>query len=359
MERQTNLLLGAILVVGLVVLAILLQPTIEEKLAPELVTAWVAIALDGGAAVAEPVEITAGTPFRLYAVVEAEGPVYYTEAPALRLAGGDVPGGRLRRWERPLEPRVRWFTIEGNPPYVELASQADLERFRFVELYRPDWPLAWSVPGRIEPAGDDRVDAGSALPRRRFGTQRYHVSVEFFDPVNASRPKKRVASWGGGDVERQAERFPTVYSALPGRLATASRVFGLTQLELATGAAADLLQRVDELARRHLAFSRATVLRDQLEAAGRSFEELSWLEVDLAAGEGRWGSPAAPGDLLRAGDRLVVLYEDRGEGGVLDHDDLCFDFARGAAVRRLGDVFSGDGVLELASLGASLARSRR
>lgn len=156
MDRQTNFLLGTILVVGLVVLGILLQPTLEERFAPELVTAWVAVEVDGrGVAEAGPVEITAGTPFRLYAVVEAEGPVYYTVAPALRLDGADVPGDRLRRWERPLEPRIRWFTVEGSPPYLELASESDFERFRFEELYRPDWPLAWSVPGLIEPAFDD------------------------------------------------------------------------------------------------------------------------------------------------------------------------------------------------------------
>ena len=64
-------------------------------------------------------------------------------------------------------------------------------------------------------------------------------------------------------------------------------------------------------------------------------------------GESPWGGEGmASGDLLRAGERLVVLYEDRGTFGVLDAADLCFDFFKGAAVRRLDEVFSGDGLLE-------------
>lgn len=348
MDRQTKILLGSILALSLVVLGFLLQPAIEERLAPELVTAWVAIEVDGsGIAEVGPVEIEAGTPFRLHAVVEAEGPVFYTRAPALRLAGADVPGERLRTWERPLEPRIRWFTVEGNPPYLEIASEADFERFRFEVLYRPDWPAAWSVPGVIEPALDD-----SSTPRRRFGTQRYHVSVDFFDALATETPRKRVRSWAGDDVAGEAERFPTVYAKLPGRLAPASRVFGLAQLELAPGVdRPELFQRIDELARRRLAFSRATVLRDQLRAAGKRLEELRWSDVDLVAGDGRWWEPARPGDLLRVGERLVVLYEDRGQPDVLDYDDLCFDFARGAAVRRLGEVFVGEGLVEVATLG--------
>ena len=52
--------------------------------------------------------------------------------------------------------------------------------------------------------------------------------------------------------------------------------------------------------------------------------------------------PVTPGDLVRVGDRIVVLYSDRGEPGVVDYDDLCFDFVQGAEVRSLGDVFGSD-----------------
>jgi hypothetical protein len=58
------------------------------------------------------------------------------------------------------------------------------------------------------------------------------------------------------------------------------------------------------------------------------------------------------GDLLRVGARVVVIYADRGQQSVLDYEDLCFDFAAGAIVRALGDVFSGeDSVLEHLPLG--------
>ena len=49
---------------------------------------------------------------------------------------------------------------------------------------------------------------------------------------------------------------------------------------------------------------------------------------------------------------MVVLYEDRGELGRLDYEDSCFDFFESAAVRRLGDVFAGGGVLDWADLDA-------
>ena len=58
----------------------------------------------------------------------------------------------------------------------------------------------------------------------------------------------------------------------------------------------------------------------------------------------------ARGDLIRAGGRVVVLYEDRGTPGRLDRGDLCFDFEQGAEVLPLSEVFVGEGLLELARL---------
>ena len=355
MDSQTKILFASVVGVALVVVAVSLQPVIEETLAPELEVAWVAVEV-AGSAVARigPVEIESGTPFTLHAVVEAKGrggPIYYTEAEALSIGGREVDPEQLRHWNRPLEARIRWFTIEGSPPYVEVSSGEDLERFRLQELYRPDWPLAWSVPGVVEPAQDDHLQDDSAMPRREFGTQRYHVSLELYGKIDKVRPKKQVRSWKAQDLDRDAARFPTVRQVLPGLLAPASRVFGLTHLEVVgEDAPPDLAQRIDELARQGLAFSRATVLRDHLEAAGKRLSELTWRDVDLVEGSSEWGVEASPGDLLRVGERFVVLFDDRGTAGILDYEDFCFDFARGAAVRRLSDVFTGEGVVELASL---------
>lgn len=356
MDSQNKILYYVIILVGLVVLGIILQPAIEEGLAPELRTAWVAFEVDGsGVAEVGPVELGSDTPFTLHAIVEAERggePVYYTEAKALRIHGQNVPPERLRRWRRPLDPRIRWFTVEGNPPYLELASIEDLERFRFQELYRPDWPLVWSIPGTIDPAKDDHLQNDSAGRSRSFGIQRFHVSVEFHDQIDEIRPKKKVRSWNADDLELERERYPTVRRRLPGRLAAPSAVFGLTHIEVAKGVGNDqeLLRRIDDLAKKGLAFSRATVIRDQLRATEKRLEDLVWRDVDLVEGQYPW-SAVEPGDLLRVGERFVILYEDRGEPDKLDYDDLCFDYARGPQVRRLGDVFIGDGLVELASLG--------
>ena len=59
---------------------------------------------------------------------------------------------------------------------------------------------------------------------------------------------------------------------------------------------------------------------------------------------------------MRVGNRVVVLYEDRGTPGVVDYGDLCFDFVQGVSIRAVSDVFIGSGnTVELASLGGAEA----
>ncbi len=142
-----------------------------------------------------------------------------------------------------------------------------------------------------------------------------------------------------------------VTARLDGALATPSAVFGVPQLELGDDAEPALAERVGELWRRRLAFSRVRLLRELLDRSGRSWEELSWRAVDL--GEGPvWGAGgAAAGDLLRVGERFVVLVADEGEPGRLDDGDLGFDFDRGAVLRRLGEIYTGEGLVEWAPQG--------
>ena len=145
--------------------------------------------------------------------------------------------------------------------------------------------------------------------------------------------------------------------ARSGLLAPATRVFGLPQIERAAAAPAELLTgEIADLSRRELGFSQVLLLRDLLRAADRRFEDLQWRLVDLA-GEARWDDAVRPGDLLRVGDRVVILYQDHGQDGVLDPEDLCLDYVRGPAVRRLDEVFrpvaenDGEMAVELAHLG--------
>ncbi len=377
MESQNKIFVAVVAAVSLVVLVVLLQPTVQDRLAPEPVTAWVAIEVGGegaessGVAEVGPVALEVGTPFRLHAVLEARDrggdPVYYTEAPRLRLDGEEVAAARLRRWDRPRPARIRWFTLEGQRPWVPLDPERGIGAFTFEEFLRSDWPVTWSIPGEVDAAHDDHLETGSAVAVQEFGTQRYHVRIELYRQEDDMIPQRVIRSWGVGDLRSRIDRFPTVVMTLPGAAAPASRVFGLSQLEPPAGAGPELLAQIDELARNGVAFSRVTVLRDQLEHAGKRFEDLEWRNVDLR-GEVRWGRSGVPGaagagDLLRVGDRTVVLYEDRGEPGVLDYGDLCFDFVRGPLVRALGDVFApGDvpaadpeegQVVELASLQSS------
>ena len=77
-----------------------------------------------------------------------------------------------------------------------------------------------------------------------------------------------------------------------------------------------------------------------------AWEDVPWTGVELD-GSRQWPQP---GDLLRAGPRLVMFLKDEGVEGWLDYDDLCLDFDRGAAIRRLGEIFTGQGVVEWARL---------
>lgn len=357
-DSQNRTFLILIVIVALVVVVIFLQPAIEDELSPEPSRAWVAIEVDdSGVADVGPVDLEVGQTFQLHAVLEAVGrnqePVYYTSAPALRFPDREVDSGRLRRWSRSRSIKIRWFTVEGERPFVRLDDGASLDAFTLKELVRSDWPLGWSIPGEIDAAFDNHLAPSGVLPRQLFGTQHYHVRVEIYTFEDDLIPRQVVRSWGAEDLLREPEDFPRVRLRAPGRLGPASLVFGLSQLE-APSTATEVLGAVDALARQGLLFSRATVIRDQIATVGKRLGDLEWGSVDLG-GESRWGGDGGkgpePGDLLRVGDRIVVLYADQGEIGVVDYDDWCFDFVQGASVRALGDVFSGEGLtVEWASL---------
>lgn len=359
----------AVLVVIAAVL--LLSPRVEELTAPRLLDAHVAIQPAGaGAARMGPVELPAGEPFTLHAVLRAETrggeTLWYTEAPALEVDGAPVPADSIRRWDRSQTVKVLWFTVEGARPILELQPGQGLERFHMLEFLRDDWPYSWSVPGVLEPKNDDPFGGPASQVARPFGTQRYQVRIELWrDPAEDLIPEQRYVSPGVEALPAEADGFATVTAALPGPAGPASAVFGLTHVvpperpELGAPGAdgtpeeGELLRGLVDLTRRRLAFGTLPVLREVIEAAGREPGALPWSYVSLD-GAVAWGEEVRPGDLLRAGSRVVVLYADaapeqRDEAepapgdGVLDRDDLCFDFALGAAVRSLGEVFEGEG----------------
>jgi hypothetical protein len=346
-------------VAAAVVAVLVLWPRARASLAPELVAARVAVQPDGEeAAVAGPVEIEAGRGFTLHAVLVARArdgrPVYYTEASALELDGRRVPAEALRRWDRPQVVKVFWFTVEGFAPFLRLEAADQLDRFYFTEFFRPEWPAAWSIPGRLEPRFSESLERDAVeLEGRSFGTQRFHVRIELFENEDAPTASERFLSAGGDALPDATEEFPGVYAALPGPAGPASLAFGLTQIEPPAGGGADLLRRLAELTRRRVAFTRGLLLREVIAASGRAPGEVAWATVDLGAGPA-WGGDGDAGvdtgDLLRAGARVVVLFRDRGTPGVLDRDDLCFDYEQGAAVRALSEVFAGEGLVEVARL---------
>ena len=217
-EQKITWIVAAVVVAGLG--ALLLLPKVGKIFAPELVTAWVAIAPEG-ADVAEigPVELGAGRGFKLYAVLEARGhggeAIYYTEAPGLSIGGRPVPAEALRRWNRPEPVKVLWFTVEGYVPYLELKPGDGLDRFRFEAYFRPEWGFGWTVPGTLDPAHDDRLVAEDRLPRLPFGTQRFQVRIELYKRDYARSWCRRLAS--PPPVPRRWRRLPPAARPSPSR----------------------------------------------------------------------------------------------------------------------------------------------
>jgi|GEM_PF-639986 len=379
-EKKVFWIIVAILVAA--VAAFLLAPEVEERRQPTIQTAWVAIQPEGAdVATVGRVDVEAGTPFTVHAVLEAETRdgerVFYTQAPGLVLGGEAVPAEAVRPWDRPGEVKILWFTVEGSQQVLDLAPGDTLERFRSLSFLRDDWPFTWSIPGRLEPANDDNLASDTADLERSFGTQRYQVRIEVVargEKGGELASDSRYASWGGEQLRDHVEEFPAVVASLPGGAGPASSVFGLTHIRPPAGVAGaaaddageirqgaleegapegggDLWPGLVRLTENRVAFATLPLLREVL---GRAPEGgLPWNYVSLE-GETRWGQDVHAGDVLRAGQRVVVLYADAAPGqagtaspeagnGVLDRDDLVFDFAFGAAVRPLSEVFEGEG----------------
>lgn len=353
MSTERRILLIVLAVVGVLVALLFSSEVVEQEVAPKPVAAWVAIEVaDSGIARTGPTQLDSGTPFTLHAVVQAETftgkTVYFTEAPRLELEGSEVSAETLRPWKGPSEPRILWFTVEGYTPFLEAATPEALDTFRFEDHFRADWPRTWSIPGDLRPRAERDLKTGPVDGISRFGTQRYHVRVEIFGPESQITPRLRLQSLSAGDLPDQVEAIATVVSTLPAPLSELSRVYGLTQIEPVSDESLEVAKKLSDWYRQGLTFSRLAVLRAHLASSGLDYEQLRWEAVELG-GDLSWGeSGAAAGDLVRVGNRWVVLLQDRGVDGLLDHDDLCLDFDKGARMRLVGEVFTGDGLVEWA-----------
>src|SRR5512134_4001566 len=113
-SRRVWWIAGSALVV---LVALRFLPEVENPLAPEPVAAYVAVLAEGDEVAADGAhELAAGRPFRLFAVLEAKDwrgdVVWFSEAPALRLGGREVPRDAIRPWPGDADVKVRWFTVE-------------------------------------------------------------------------------------------------------------------------------------------------------------------------------------------------------------------------------------------------------
>lgn len=343
---------------GALVLLVALRylPEVENPFVAEPVAAHVALLAEGDAVARDGAhELAAGRPFQLFAVLEAKdwrgNTVWFSEAPALRIGDHEIPAAALRPWPEDPLVKVLWFTVEGTPTFVEVASAEDLERFRLEENFHPEWGNRWIAPGVVDPRLVAR-DTESPVRPLPFGTQRYAVRIELFAESGALTPKQRATGAAAGELLADPQRGTRLVAELPPPLARLSGAFG--RPELAPGAELDaaVASRVESLAVAGLAFVRASLIAAHLAENGSAAGELVWRPIDLAVERPRWGEEAGPGDLLQAGPRLVVLFRDQGEPGRLDPADLVFDLWQGLRIRRVDEIFRGEEglALELAAL---------
>lgn len=342
-------------VVALAVVVLFAVPKLREELAPEPRSALVAVQIDGeGTARVGQIELEAGRSFVLRAVLVAETrggeTVYYTEAPALEIDGQLIDPQRLRRWRDTERTIVLWFTVEGYRPFEQLESLDALAGFRWEEAFRPTWGRGWTVTGSVAPSNPNFARHAEGLPKVAVGSARYHARVERYFQVGDPAPIARYRSPGAVELLSDPNSVTGVVVRLPDTLAVASEAFGMSHLEPVPGSPRELSQAVAGLYAQHLAFSRPLLLGRILEVRGLDWPALEWESIDLQEGPA-WGDISA-GDLLRSGERVVVLFEDRGVSGRLDYADLCFDYVENAAVRSLGEVFKSGGVLDWADLEA-------
>jgi hypothetical protein len=326
-------------------------PEVDNPLAPEPVAAYVALQPEGERVAADGAHrLDAGRPFRLHAVLEARDwrgrTIWFAGAPELRLGGREIPADAIRPWPEAPILRVRWLTVEGIPPFLEVGSPADLERFRFEEAFHAEWGSGASIAGVVDPRGA-LLPPSSPLRPLPFGTQRYAVRVERFADEKALTPEARWSSPGAAAVSADPAAGTSLVAALGAPLAVVSAALGRSQLAPLESASAELRDRLEDLHSRGVVVVGTRLWAEHLRAAGSSVERLEWREVDVAGGAVGWPSDAAPGDLLQAGGRLVVLFRDGGTEGALDPADLAFDVARGLRILRLDEIFTGEGGLEL------------
>lgn len=351
-RRLVALLFVAILIA--MGLALWLVPRVSERLQPVPQSAFVGIEVDdSGVARVGRVSLLPGKPFRLHAILEAKTPsgetVYFTEAAGIDFGDG-VVGDRVERWSGPQIVKVLWLTLEGAVPYLVLEDVEELAEFRFEEFFRAEWGRGWTASGSLEGRHNEQLMRDGTADGRPFGTQHYRAWIELFEDDRAIVPSERFKSPGFEELQEEPSKFSTAVVELAGSLATPSRVFGLSQIVLPEGADPSFVGQLARFLRDGLAFGRLVLLQAIVEGVGMSFEELDWQRLDLQQG-GAFGERVQEGDLLRVGARWVVLFEDGGTSGVLDSEDLCMDFDRGAEVRPLSAVFVGGGDVEWASLG--------
>jgi hypothetical protein len=245
------------------------------------------------------------------------------------------------RWpEEDREARVFWFTLEA-PVLGGRAGPDDIsEKLAYRSFLAQELGNHWLVDGDPEHHADDLVNLGGGAVTVNAGTYRPYVRVEV---SGRSKDAERQAATSLGPEQVDNPRMVRISRQLPHEIGlnpVAGELFRLPGLEPIEGFDEDLT----ELARQRLAtsswtFASYAVFGEETSSPSNLQRLWSgrWNGKRMAPGSNppRWDGGVRTGDLLRQGERWLVLVSDDGNGTLSARDLVMYSWGRPPALMPL------------------------
>lgn len=257
----------------------------------------------------------------------------------LEIDGAEVEHTVADEWpESDRVLRVFWFSHEcavlgGSIDDATVSQRLDYRKFLAPELGQ-------DLLATGEPAfhGTDTINLGDDIVPTTAGTYRLSVRVEVVADASSIRPLQSTASVDSPDPENAA--VLRISRSLPESVLPhpeAGRLFRLPGFQPVDGTTIDMV----DLSRRRLATS-SRVFASLAATGSETLDPTSLVPVgsirldQLDSGHTlRWGPDVTAGDVLRQGDRWLVLVSDDGNGVVDGPDLVAYCYRRPPAVRPL------------------------
>lgn len=296
-----------------------------------LVRVLVLTSLDDGTARASDVRARVGDAVMLHAAIEVrsrgQGCVVYTTAPR-------VESACVRR-DPPVGLDVAWSKIEAGEGAYDNVPGGTF-RLAAIDWVASPWQRGWSVRADVAPIARASLARGWDPRVSRAGTMRFVAEVTLSDGTVLASPRPRDALLGGPSTAQDARkislRLDDGYLGMLSELGGLPYIFGSTatgrephQAERGIGVdCADLviygLRRlghdVDYRSSRTLGPISRSIVRGPVRRVAHAYVDPAGRPVVV----GRDG--LVPGDWVIFSGHVGAFFEDRGELGALDDEDL-------------------------------------